>query len=81
MAWTALKNGELLARAARAFDVFPTTDRNLSCQQNLQEFSIAVVVLCAASNRIVELRDLLPELEAALPTARAGQALLIGEEP
>jgi len=33
MGWTSIKNGELLALASREFDVFVTTDRNLSFQQ------------------------------------------------
>ena len=42
MGWSTIKNGELLALAAKAFDVFVTVDRNLSFQQNLPAFSIAV---------------------------------------
>ena len=35
MGWASIKNGQLLALAAREFDVFITVDRNLSFQQNL----------------------------------------------
>ena len=35
MGWTTIKNGELLALASQAFDVFVTVDRNLSFQQDL----------------------------------------------
>ena len=52
MGWTAIKNGELLALAAKQFDVFVTVDRNLSFQQNLGSFAVAVVVLRAKSNRL-----------------------------
>lgn len=45
MGWTTIKNGELLALAAEQFDVFVTVDRNLSGQQNLGSFPIAVIVL------------------------------------
>ena len=37
MGWASKKNGELLALAAVDFDVFLTTDRNLSYQQNLSD--------------------------------------------
>ena len=47
MGWMTIKNGELLALAADAFDVFVTVDRNLSFQQNLPAFTIAVVVSLA----------------------------------
>ena len=41
MGWTTIKNGELLALASQAFDVFVTVDRNLSFQQNLGGLPIA----------------------------------------
>jgi len=50
MGWATIKNSELLALAAREFDVFVTVDRNLSAQQNLAAFAIAVVVLHARSS-------------------------------
>jgi hypothetical protein len=43
MGWTTVKNGELLALAAKEFDVFVTVDRNLGAQQNLSALSIAVL--------------------------------------
>jgi hypothetical protein len=45
MGWLAIKNGELLALASESFDVFVTVDRNLSFQQDLPAWPIAVVVL------------------------------------
>jgi len=43
--WAGIKNGELLRIAQTQFDVFVTVDRNLSFQQHLSQFSIAVIVL------------------------------------
>jgi hypothetical protein len=45
MGWTALKNGELLGLASARFDVFVTVDRNLSFQQDIVPFPIAVAAL------------------------------------
>lgn len=45
MGWKSKENGELLALAAKRFDVFVTTDRNLSFQQNVGTLEIAVVVM------------------------------------
>ena len=45
MGWAGIKNGQLLALAEVEFDVFITVDRNLSFQQNLSQFNIAVIVL------------------------------------
>jgi len=51
-----VKNGELLALAAKQFGVFITIDRNLSFQQNLPKFDIAVIILRAHSDRPHDLR-------------------------
>ena len=78
MGWSTIKNGEPLALAAREFDVFVTVDRNLSFQQNLPAFEIAVIVLRAASNRLADLRLLVPELLACLPNAKRGAVSYVG---
>lgn len=50
LGWSALKNGELLARAeAEGFETLVTTDRNLKYQQNLSDRRIAIVVLSTTS--------------------------------
>jgi len=76
--WAALENGELLALAAAQFEVFVTVDRNLAFQQPLTRFSIAVVVLRATSNRLADLRPLVPGLLAVLATAKAGEVTWVG---
>src|SRR5215472_13536122 len=60
MGWTSIKNGELPALASREFDVFVTTDRNLSFQQNVDVLPIAVIVLNAPTNRLADLQPLVP---------------------
>lgn len=78
MGWSAIKNGELLALAKKVFDVFLTVDRNLSFQQHLPKFEIAVVVLRAHSNRLGDLESLIPDLLASLPTAKRGAVTYVG---
>jgi hypothetical protein len=78
MGWSTIRNGELLASAAREFDAFVTVDRNLSFQQKLPAFSIAVVVLRAKTNRLSDLRPLVPDLLAAIPTAKPGVVTYVG---
>ncbi len=60
--WSSHKNGELLTRSVSQFDVFLTADQNLRFQQNLSKLPIAVVVLVAKTNRMNDLRPLIPEL-------------------
>lgn len=77
MGWATIKNGELLALAAQQFDAFVTVDRNLSFQQNLAAFPIAVLVLRARTNRLADVRPLIPALLAALDSLKPGVAQLI----
>lgn len=75
--WAAAKNGDLLAFAEKNFDAFVTVNRNLSFQQNVPRFSIAVIVLRARSNRLVDLRPLIPRLLEILPAAKRGEVTLV----
>jgi len=80
MGWTTIKNGALLTLASDHFGVFVTVDRNLSFQQNLGSFSIAVIVLQAKTNRLTELRPLVPSLLAAIDRAVPGALIFIAAE-
>ncbi len=48
MGWSALKNGELLFRAAAQFDVFLTADQNPQYQQNLRTLPLRTLVTAGA---------------------------------
>jgi hypothetical protein len=50
-----------------------TVDRNLAFQQNIQQFTLAVIVLQAQTNRLKDLRPLLPKLLQILTTAPKGE--------
>ncbi len=78
MAWRGKTNGELLRLAVTQFDVFLTTDRNLSFQQNTADLKLAVVVLNAPSNRLSDLRPLIPEVLQVLQFVRRGEVRSVG---
>ena len=78
MGWVTIKNGELLALAEKEFDVFITVDRNLSYQQNLTKFNIAVLVLRAHTNRLADLKPLVPKVISLLPSLTKGKAEVVG---
>ena len=77
MDWTSIRNGELLALVSRQFAVFVTVDRNLAFQQNVGALSIRVIVLRAPSNRLAELRRLVPGLLGAIATASPGLVTIV----
>lgn len=78
MSWSALKSGELLSLAAERFDVFVTVDRNLSFQQRLTSFPVAVVILHGKTNRLADLRHLVPEILRALESSLPGTVTHLG---
>jgi len=73
MGWAGLKNGKLLAQATGQFDVFVTVDRNLSFQQDITKYQIAVAVLHARTNRLIDLLPVMPRLMRALSNLLPGK--------
>ncbi len=69
MGWAAVANGALLRAAAGAgFDVFLTMDAGVEYQQYAAALPLAVVVMRAKSNRLDEIRPLLPAVLATFET-------------
>ena len=75
--WAGMKNGELLRRAEKEFDVWVTADRNIEYQQNLSRFDIAIIVLIAPHNQLEFLLPLIPRLNETLQTIQPGQIAYI----
>jgi predicted nuclease of predicted toxin-antitoxin system len=75
--WSGLKNGELLAKAEKQYEVLITMDSNMSHQQNLQKFQIAIIALRALSNRLADTRPLMPKVLTVLTTAKPGTLTVI----
>ena len=71
-----LKNGALLAAAeAAGFEVMVTTDQEISFQQNLNIRRVSIIVLCAPTNRLSDLRPLVPEAPRVLDSIQLGQVI------
>ena len=77
MGWAGKRNGELLRLAEREFDIFLTVDRKLQNQQNLSAFNIAVIVLVARSNTVMDLQPLMSKVVESLSSAKRGEALVV----
>ena len=78
MGWASTKNSALLQLAAKQFDVFLTVDKNIAFHQNLSTIQIAVVALVATSNRLQDLRPLVPKVLEVLKTIRPGEVVRVG---
>ena len=78
MGWATFKNGALLSLAEKEFDMFITVDRNLSFQQNLSKFDIAILVLRAQTNKLEDLRPLVPKILKKLPTITPNKLITLG---
>ncbi len=77
MGWAGIKNGRLLKLAEEHFDVLITGDRNMSFQQDIPQFRIAIIVLGAASTRLKDTLPLMPSLLARLPHFQPGTVTLL----
>jgi len=75
--WAGEKKGELLALAAKSYLVFITVDRSLYFQQNFSNFTIAVLILEARSNRLADLRPLAKDVLSELSVLKPGQVPII----
>ncbi len=76
--WSGITNGKLLALAQVEFDVFVTVDRNLTFQQNIPKFSLAVILVHCVSNRLADLVSLVPDIQRVIPSASRGTVTSVG---
>jgi predicted nuclease of predicted toxin-antitoxin system len=75
--WAGLKNGVLLAKAAKRFDLLLTMDSKMGFQHNVAKYRIAVIALEARSNRLADTRPLMPKVLAVLPSVKSGTVTLV----
>ncbi|MCY4508406.1 MAG: DUF5615 family PIN-like protein [Acidobacteria bacterium] len=76
--WSGTTDGELLRRAQGSFDVLLTMDRGLQHQQNVSALGLRIVVIRAASNRMVHLRPLMGRVLNTLTSLPPGQLRVVG---
>jgi len=79
LGWSSKRNGELLKlMVAEQFEALFTVDRNLPFQQNVSASGIAVVIAVVRTNRMKELRPLMPRVLDALRSVKAGEVVSVG---
>ena len=72
------KNGELLSIAEGKWAVLLTSDRNIKYQQNMTGRKVAILILCARSNRMKDLLPLMASCAEALIAIKPGQVIDVG---
>jgi hypothetical protein len=61
--WSSKRNSDFLRLILReGFEAFLTVDQNLPFQQNVAASGVAVVVVVARTNRLKEIRPLVPAI-------------------
>ncbi len=80
MGWASFSNGELLSLAGEEFDVFITSDKNLSFQQSISTSSIQVVLLIARTNIYEDLLPLIKELPSVIKAHEPGKFIEIEQK-
>lgn len=76
--WAGVKNSEFLRRMRDEYDVFVTMDRGVEFQQVISALPFGVVLVRAPSNRMQDLRPLLPAILDAIAATEAGQLRRVG---
>jgi predicted nuclease of predicted toxin-antitoxin system len=76
--WTGIKNGELLRRMTGQYDVLVTMDRSIEFQQRLSTLPFGIVLVRARSNRMQDLRPLVPSILSALDAIEPGRIRRVG---
>jgi len=73
MGWAGTKDGVLLTKSEKDFDVFITSDRNLSFQQSIEDAEIYILLLIAPTNIYEDLLPLVKKLESVIKNHESGQ--------
>ena len=78
MNWLGKQNGELLQLFIKeGFDVFITTDNNLSFQQNFRDYPVQVLVIIAPDNTYSTLFNLLNQIFDSLKRKWVGAEMIL----
>jgi len=75
--WAGLKNGKLLEKVSGLYEILLTIDKRFGHEQKIPA-DVAVVTVRARSNRIQDLKPVVPEILTALKEAKAGKVTSVG---
>ena len=76
--WSGIKNGEMLRRMSGQYDVLLTMDRSIEFQQRISTLPFGILLVSARSNRMEDLRPLVPSILSALDAVDPGRIRRVG---
>jgi hypothetical protein len=65
----------LAAAEAAGFEILITADQEIPYQQNLDGIRISIIILCAPTNRLADLKRLAPAVLLSLISIEPGQVI------
>lgn len=77
MGWGGLTNGELLATSQNEFDVFITSDTNLSFQKPIPSITMQVILMKAQTNTYDDLLPLVKKLQPLIKGHQPGKFIKV----
>lgn len=77
MGWAGIANGRLLALGAESFEVFLYSRSLPVFPADIANLPLAIVVLRAKTNRLADLRTLIPSLIEAIGNAQPGNVVFV----
>ena len=81
MGWSGTKNGELMSLCVAGwFDIILTIDKNMVYQQNIEKYSISIVVLNSQTSKIEELIQFIPSFLKQIPHLEKNKAYIIEKD-
>jgi hypothetical protein len=76
--WIGIKNGDLLRRMSGQYNVLVTMDRAIEFQQRISTLPFGIVLVRARSDRMEDLRPLVPSILSTIAAVNLGRIRRVG---
>lgn len=81
MGWSGIKNGKLMTLCVENnFDIFLTIDKNIIFQQNLEKYSLTIIVLDSLTSKLETLVEFLPSFKSKIEIFQKSKAYTIDKQ-
>lgn len=78
MGWSGIKNGKLLMLCVEnQFEILITIDKNLQYQQNIDKYTVTIVILNSSTSKVEDLKEFIPSLLININTFEKCKAYIL----